>query len=188
MTCGAVFWCACLANKQCSISSICAAGTPERARTCEPQRIERAPKPSPCREDGKLCLPDEVFPDVTHHGNFVSATLDQHHGGKVTFSSGAASHAVRIPRPPHPSRRTAAPPSPHRQRQCMIASEAGLAPSGPPAALSSRPAAADATTDDDNPAGRSLRGCLRVSAVNCIRGGPCPLGLPCCSVTPPGRR
>ena len=42
-----------------------------------------------------------------------------------------------------------------------------------------RPAA-----QSDNPAGRSLRGCLRVSAVDCIRGGPCPLGLPCGSVTP----
>ena len=37
--------------------------------------------------------------------------------------------------------------------------------------------------DSDNPAGQSLRGCLRVSAVDCIRGGPCPLGLPCGSVT-----
>ena len=41
------------------------------------------------------------------------------------------------------------------------------------------------TADSDNPAGRSLRGRLRVSAVDCTRGGPCPLGLPCCSVTSP---
>ena len=37
--------------------------------------------------------------------------------------------------------------------------------------------------DSDNPAGDCLRGCLRVAAVYCIRGGPCPLGLPCGSVT-----
>ena len=37
--------------------------------------------------------------------------------------------------------------------------------------------------DKDNPAGDCLRGCLRVAAVYCIRGGPCPLGLPCGSVT-----
>ena len=37
--------------------------------------------------------------------------------------------------------------------------------------------------DKENPAGDCLRGCLRVAAVYCIRGGPCPLGLPCGSVT-----
>ena len=52
------------------------------------------------------------------------------------------------------------------------------APSGSPAALSHNSAATDSLQNSDNPAGRSLRGCLRVSAVHCIRGGPCPLGLP----------
>ena len=37
--------------------------------------------------------------------------------------------------------------------------------------------------DKGNPAGDCLRGCLRVAAVYCIRGGPCPLGLPCGSGT-----
>ena len=37
--------------------------------------------------------------------------------------------------------------------------------------------------DKENPAGDCLRGCLRVAAVYCIRGGPCPLGLPCGSGT-----
>ena len=41
--------------------------------------------------------------------------------------------------------------------------------------------------DSDNPAGDCLRGCLRVSAVHCIRGGPCPLGLPCGSISSPSR-
>ncbi len=68
-----------------------------------------------------------------------------------------------------------------------IASEAGLAPSGSPAALSHNSAATDSLQNSDNPAGRSLRGCLRVSAVHCIRGGPCPLGLPCGSISSPSR-
>ena len=68
-----------------------------------------------------------------------------------------------------------------------IASEAGLAPSGFPAVLSHHPSRHGCSTGSDNPAGRSLRGCLRVSAVHCIRGGPCPLGLPCGSISSPSR-
>ena len=59
-----------------------------------------------------------------------------------------------------------------------IASEAGLAPSGSPAVLSHCSAATNSPQNSDNPAGRSLRGCLRVSAIHCIRGGPCPSGSP----------
>ena len=33
------------------------------------------PKPSPRGEDAELCSPDAVLPDVTRHGNFVSAPL-----------------------------------------------------------------------------------------------------------------
>ena len=44
-----------------------------------------------------------------------------------------------------------------------IASEAGLAPSGSPAALSHNSAATDSLQDSDNPAGRSLRGCLSMT-------------------------
>ena len=36
-----------------------------------------APKPSPRGEDAELCSPDAVLPDVTRHGNFVSAPLDR---------------------------------------------------------------------------------------------------------------
>ena len=68
-----------------------------------------------------------------------------------------------------------------------IASEAGLAPSGSPAALSHCSAATNSPQNSDNPAGRSLRGCLRVSAVHCIRGGPSPLGLPCSSISSSSR-
>ena len=67
----------------------------------------------------------------------------------------------------------------------LIAPEAGLAPSGSPAAPAHDPAVSVSSRNCDNPAGRSLRGCLRVSAVDCTRGGPCPLGLPCCSVASP---
>ena len=56
---------------------------------------------------------------------------------------------------------------------------------GSPAALSHNSAATDSLQNSDNPAGRSLRGCLRVSAVHCIRGGPSPLGLPCGSISSP---
>ena len=65
----------------------------------------------------------------------------------------------------------------------LIPSEAGLAPSGSPAVLSHCSAATNSPQNCDNPAGQSLRGCLRVSAVDSIRGGPCPLGLPCGSFT-----
>ena len=44
-----------------------------------------------------------------------------------------------------------------------IASEAGLAPSGSPAALSHNSAATDSLQNSDNPAGRSLRGCLSMT-------------------------
>ena len=64
---------------------------------------------------------------------------------------------------------------------------AGLAPSGSPAVLSHCSAATNFPQNSDNPAGRSLRGCLRVSAVHCIRGGPSPLGLPCGSISSPSR-
>ena len=37
-----------------------------------------APKPSPRGEDAELCSPDAVLPDVTRHGNFVSAPLDRY--------------------------------------------------------------------------------------------------------------
>ena len=33
--------------------------------------------PSPRGEDAELCSPDAVLPDVTRHGNFVSAPLDR---------------------------------------------------------------------------------------------------------------
>ena len=69
----------------------------------------------------------------------------------------------------------------------LIPSEAGLATSDSPAALSHHAAAIDSPKNCDNPAGQSLRGCLRVSAVDSIRGGPCPLGLPCSSVSPRSR-
>ena len=35
--------------------------------------------PSPRGEDAELCSPDAVLPDVTRHGNFVSAPLDRCH-------------------------------------------------------------------------------------------------------------
>ena len=44
-----------------------------------------------------------------------------------------------------------------------IASEAGLAPSGSPSALSHNSAATDSLQNSDNPAGRSLRGCLSMT-------------------------
>ena len=62
-----------------------------------------------------------------------------------------------------------------------------LPPSGSPVVLSHCSAATNSPQNSDNPAGRSLRGCLRVSAVHCIRGGPCPLGLPCGSISSPSR-
>ena len=34
--------------------------------------------PSPRGEDAELCSPDAVLPDVTRHGNFVSAPLDRY--------------------------------------------------------------------------------------------------------------
>ena len=34
--------------------------------------------PSPRGEDAELCSPDAVLPDVTRHGNFVSASLDRY--------------------------------------------------------------------------------------------------------------
>ena len=45
----------------------------------------------------------------------------------------------------------------------FIAPEAGLAPSGSPAALSHNSAATDSLQNSDNPAGRSLRGCLSMT-------------------------
>ena len=65
--------------------------------------------------------------------------------------------------------------------------EGAMPASGSPAALSHNSAATDSLQNSDNPAGRSLRGCLRVSAVHSIRGGPCPLGLPCGSISSPSR-
>ena len=44
-----------------------------------------------------------------------------------------------------------------------IASEAGLAPSGSPAALSHNSAATDSLQNSDNPAGDCLRGCLSMT-------------------------
>ena len=44
-----------------------------------------------------------------------------------------------------------------------IASEAGLAPSGSPAAPSHNSAATDSLQNSDNPAGQSLRGCLSMT-------------------------
>ena len=45
----------------------------------------------------------------------------------------------------------------------FIASEAGLAPSGSPAALSHNSAATDSLQNSDNPAGDCLRGCLSMT-------------------------
>ena len=45
----------------------------------------------------------------------------------------------------------------------LIPSEAGLAPSGSPAALSHNSAATDSLQNSDTPAGRSLRGCLSMT-------------------------
>ena len=112
-------------------------------------------KPSPRGEGAEHREADEVFPDVTHHGNSASAPLDQCRSISLLLEEKVASSARRMrwkgydhlqrrqyclpnPTTPHPARRTAAPPSPQGEGiargNAKISSEAGLAPSGSPAA------------------------------------------------------
>ena len=131
------------------------------------------PKPSPRGEGAERSEADEVFPDVTHHGNSVFAPLDQCHGRfgrNVMAASGTAGDASPVQRTPHPSR---------RDRRATFPSRGRLE-----SAQRYRPCAVYPTTPHpsrrDRRATFPSRGRHRLTAMHDLnRGGPCPLGLPC---------
>ena len=112
---------------------------PERRRASNEHLIRRgvaAAPPSPQR--GRLEKPSGSPAVLSHH---AAALTPQN--AATTPQAEACGVASAYPR--------------------LIPSEAGLAPSGSPAVLSHCSAATDSPQNSDNPAGRSLRGCLSMT-------------------------